>query len=285
MSANKSSFRDHLVICGWKPEMESIVREILYPFRSSRRSVTPQIVLITKSAQAKKGLERVHVVEGDFLQEEVLVKACIGSASSAMILGEDLGLETTATEVDANTVMAALAIRRLSPGIYLVAELLDLDFENYLRMAHVDEIIYSAECARIVFANATSSPGLSHVIHELLSPSLGCDLEAVPIPNDFIGKSFRELRQYFETICEDRMICIGILENTRNLKDLKRSALIDAQKSPEIRTILKNLGKVKELETNRPYICPGDRHLVKENSLAIVISSPNTANAEVSGSG
>ena len=170
--------------------------------------------------------------------------------------------------------MGAMAIKKLAPKIYLVAELLDLEFYNYLQMAKADEIVFSREYSRILLANAATNAGIAHVIYELLDAHSDCNLVTLSIEASFVGKKFRDLSEYFKKHpSHPRSLCIGLLENTDNLKELKERALSEAQKNPEMKNVLKNLSYIKNIECNRPKLNPGKDYLIPPNSMAIVIAN------------
>ena len=68
----------------------------------------------------------------------------------------------------------------------------------------------------------------------------------VNLPDSYIGISFKNAFDYYSK--EKNSILIGLLENTGNFYARKREALSEAQKTPDISTLVGNLQKVKELK-------------------------------------
>jgi len=220
--------------------------------------------------KADPALAGVHVIQDDHFSERALIRANVQKASKVIVAADWANKNESVTETDAKTVMAAMTIEKLAPHVYLIAELLDPNFAIYLKMANVDEVIYTREYSRILLANAVSTAGIAHVIFDLLNLDSTSELKTTPFPAEYVGKDFGQLCRYFEGL-PTRNICIGVLENTGNIHVLKRQALSEAQKSPEMRVVLKNLTVVKGIECNLPKLNPGENYIIKPNSMAIVV--------------
>ena len=188
--------------------------------------------------------------------------------SSILILSDESEV-ISPTEADSRTVIAAMTLSKLVRSVPICAELLDKKFEPYLQNAHVDEIIYSSEYSRALIANASASTGIAKVLNVLLDAQNPIVLCTKSIPPDYVGKPFKELREHFASI--QQSIVLGILENIGNFFDRKREALKEAQKTPDISKLVKNLAIVKEMENNRPYLNPPEDYIVPENAQVILI--------------
>jgi len=267
------TLQNHFVICGWRKELDRVVEGIL--------AVNPEyhvedIVLINnvghevmQSVLNKPELKGLRYINGDYIEEETLRRASIEKAARVIVLA-DFSRDYSQQEVDSRTVMAVLTIESLTKRVYVAAELLDEKFEKYLKLAHCDEIILSREYSKMILANASAASGVSHVLEELLSPAYGRGLEIKEIPEEFIGRSFGRLGDYFNL--KFGSICIGVLENTGNFYSRKKEALNEAQMTPDISKLVENLRSVKQLVPNHPVINPGRSYVVKKNSRAIVIA-------------
>lgn len=268
-----SKFRNHFVICGWKKSMEKVLCDILQLSTGLKpenivliANITPEAIELFK--QQNPNLSGVNFLRGEHYNENMLLKANVKTARKILILSDE-SEAISATEADSRTVIAAMTLSKLVKSVPVCAELLDKKFETYLQNAHVDEIIYSNEYSRALLANASAATGIAKVLNILLdahSPDILCTRE---IPENFVGKTFKELRNYFEDI--HHAIVLGILENIGNFYDRKREALKEAQKTPDISKLVKNLAQVKEMENNRPFLNPPEDYKVPENAHAILI--------------
>ena len=269
--ADQKKIKKHFVICGWKNEMVSVLEDIL---RINPHFSDEDIVVVSTVEQAKMeslrsnpNLQNVRFVRGDYVDENVLLRANIKKAARTLVLA-DTSSQASDQEVDARTVMTVLTIKTLSRDIYTCAELIDSKFKRYLENVHCDEIILSREHNRILLANATAASGIAHIVQELLDVG-GGRLITKDFPVRYVGDSFANLSRYFME--GEKGILIGLLENIGNIYERKREALHEAQKTPDISRLVANLQEVKELRGNLPVFNPGPDYRVKSYSRAILI--------------
>jgi voltage-gated potassium channel len=269
--ADQKKMKKHFVICGWKNEMVSVLEDILCinPHLSDE-----DIVVVSTVEQAKMenlrsnpNLQNVRFVRGDYVDENVLLRANIKKAERVLVLA-DKSSQASDQEVDARTVMTVLTIKTISKDIYTCVELIDSKFKRYLENVHCDEIILSREHNRILLANATAASGIAHIVQDLLNVG-GGRLITKNFPDRFVGDSFANLSSYFME--GESGILIGLLENTGNIFQRKREALHEAQKTPDISRLVANLQEVKELRGNLPVFNPGPDYRIKSYSRAILI--------------
>ncbi|MBF0360873.1 MAG: NAD-binding protein [Oligoflexia bacterium] len=259
------------VICGWKKDMASLIKNII--------SITPNlqtedIVIITDVAEEEINrfknqteLSKINFIQGAYHNETSLRSVNLLDSRKIMILADCLGNET---EVDAKTVMTVITAKAIAPNAYVCAEILNKNYENYLKLVNCDEIILSKEYSRALVANAASSAGVAHIIQDLLNPHSGSFLITKEIPEEFIGAQFIKLHEYYDNNTTD--ILIGILENTGTIFDMKKLAIKEAQKMADMSKLVDNLHKIKKLEGNKPHLNPPNDYVIQRNSLAVFIS-------------
>jgi len=264
---------DHFVICGWKREMNYVVREILanHPTLDST-----MIVLVNKASHEDIDTLRndplvkgFHYVHGDFIEERDLVRAGVRTASRVLVLSDYL-TEGNLQQIDSKTVMAVMTIKTLNKSAYVCAEILDTKFEKYLQISHCDEILLSRQFSRSMLAFASVGVGMSHIVRALLTRENGALLSTVALPPDFVGKKYADICGWVAG--ETGGVCIGLLENTGNILTRKKEALREVQKNPNIAEIITELKTVKTLTANDPIINPPAAYEIRKNSLAIVIA-------------
>jgi voltage-gated potassium channel len=271
--ADQKKVKKHFVICGWKNEMVSVLEDILRvnPDLSDEDIVVVSTVepVEVENLRSSPSLQNIRFVRGDYVEENVLLRANIKQAAKVLVLA-DSSTQASDQEVDARTVMSVLTIKTISKDIYTCVELIDAKFKRYLENVHCDEIILSREYNRILLANATAASGIAHIIQDLLDVE-GSRLVTKNFPAQFVGDTFANLSKYFMEA--ENTILIGILENTGNIFQRKREALQEAQKTPDISRLVSNLQEVKELRGNLPVFNPGPDYEVKSFSKAILIQA------------
>ena len=266
----------HLVVLGWKADMPLLVQGLLsaLPDRSPKALVLVNQAGELANEDLRTRFPGLHYVHGDAIDPLVLQRSGVLHARKVLVLADETGGRTD-QETDARTVMTVMNIENLSPEVYICAEVLDRKHVEFLRLAHCDEIILSREYGRFMLVSASASAGISQVLHDLLGSGDQPGLATLPVPQAFVGRSFRELSAHVKK--EDGRMVIGLLENTGRPLSIKRDALRSAQKTENVATLLDNLRAVKSLVSNRPVLNPPDDYPVPGHALAIVIGGGRAA--------
>lgn len=264
------NLKGHFLLCGWRSGFEKILDNII----NTNPEITPDLIVLINDAPSEKienllDLERfkeIHYVSGDFADENVLKRANIQTAERALIIS-DHSKEYSDLEIDSRTVLAVISMSNINPGMYIAAELIDSKFEKHLRMAHCDEIILTTDYEHNLLASASGGMGYSNVMRALISDDADSGILIEDIPSQFFGKSYSEYRKSLSY----PKILIGLLLNTGNFHQHRKDALREAQRNPDIKTVVGNLNKVKTLKSNQPVLTPPDDYIIMRNTKAIFV--------------
>ena len=262
------NLKGHFLLCGWRSGFEKILDNII----NTNPEITPDLIVLINDAPSEKienllDLERfkeIHYVSGDFADENVLKRANIQTAERALIIS-DHSKEYSDLEIDSRTVLAVISMSNINPGMYIAAELIDSKFEKHLRMAHCDEIILTTDYEHNLLASAFGGMGYSNVMRALISDDADSGILIEDIPSQFFGKSYSEYRKSLSY----PKILIGLLLNTGKFHQRRKDALREAQRNPDIKTVVGNLNKVKTLKSNQPVLTPPDDYIIMRNTKAI----------------
>ena len=264
------NLKGHFLLCGWRSGFEKILDNII----NTNPEITPDLIVLINDAPSEKienllDLERfkeIHYVSGDFADENVLKRANIQTAERALIIS-DHSKKYSDLEIDSRTVLAVISMSNINPGMYIAAELIDSKFEKHLRMAHCDEIILTTDYEHNLLASASGGMGYSNVMRALISDDADSGILIEDIPSQFFGKSYSEYRKSLSY----PKILIGLLLNTGNFHQRRKDALREAQRNPDIKTVVGNLNKVKTLKSNQPVLTPPDDYIIMRNTKAIFV--------------
>lgn len=266
---------NHFVICGWKIDFIGLLKQILNINTDLEpedivliNNENPEVMQIILNDPELKGINYIH---GDYFDENILKKASIQTAGQLLVLADDTG-RYSQSEIDSKNVMTVLIAKSLNKEIYTSVEIFDTKFENSLRKAYCDEIILSKYTTHLLISQASLKKGFSQVFDKLINPSRGSQLRSEPIGDKFIGKTYKEI---FDEYIKKNLLPIGIIENAGNVFLRKKKALKEAQKTPNMEKLVKNLKKIKTLRANDPYFNPPFDYIIKEDS-AILYISKNT---------
>lgn len=264
----------HFVLCGWRPGFEKILETVLV----SNTEITPDMIVLVNEAPVEQmealrddiRFKEVHYVAGDFTDESTLKRAYIETAARAMVIS-DQSKKYSELETDSRTVLAVLTMENLNRGIYVVAELKSAKFEKHLRMAHCDEIILTQDYEYSLLATASSGAGYSNVIKSLISDDADSGILIFDIGKEMIGKTYAELRKAELANKKEKGVLVGLLLNSGNFHQRRKEALREAQKNPDINTVISNLQKVKLLKSNEPVLAPKGDFIIPKNAKAIFV--------------
>lgn len=275
-----TSLNDHLIVCGYKDDIDMLLMHIL---EFNEDMDASQIVLIghfsdeiVQGLRATPELKSIQIIFGDYTQEAFLNQARPDKARKILILADRAPLPNgqipSVKEVDARTLMAAMTLSKIARETLVSAEILDPKMEPYMKMAHVSEIIYSREYNRLLLANVSSSHGIAHVLFDLLDPQTPTILTSRDIDEAFVGKKYLEFKLDYEKRYPNVMV-LGVLENTGNRHKVKELALKEAQKTANMEQLVHNLKAVKKMELNSPLFSPGADYVVKSGSSVIILET------------
>ena len=196
----KISKENHLIICGWSPNILSLINGFL------DSQTNNDIIMINDESQDKidsimSGLNKKNVqfVRGDYSLDSILIKANTTKAKYVLILND------SSHNRDEKVILTTLTIKKISPGIRVIAQINDKNKIPFLRRANVDAILSSDDYNLFMSLSHVLEPGSAQAISLLMSEDSNNSLKSEEIPDEFIGKTFSELHKYyfdkFETIC------------------------------------------------------------------------------------
>ena len=210
-------FKDHIVLCGWNNNAEETVEGLIRTVPGKKLHLVLVNELFEEEVESLKFKFQDHefrFLRGDFTREDVLARANIAQARSAILLADTSG-QHSLEQADERTILATLAIKSMAPEVKTCAELLNPENKQHLRRANVDEIVVRGEHIGNLLAGAATSPGLPRVISSLLSPEEENNLWKVEVPSRFVGRPVAELSAYFKK--EHQAILIALLSERKGL--------------------------------------------------------------------
>jgi voltage-gated potassium channel len=260
----------HFLVCGWKPGMNQLLKDIL---KLHDRNSNFLVLVNNADPHEVNDLKQdpilrdFHYFSGDYSNTEVLRNACGDHAEKVLILADELSGKST-EEIDFQSVLTAIALKRLKPEIYTIVEIVHPKFQHYLRNVEVEEIILNRYNARALICSIALMAGLNNVFRKFFSLEFGL-LKLHEINDIFIGKPYQEIKE-----SADQVIVLGLLENTGNLRQRKYEKMSQIQKTVTIEKAINGLIEIKAMESNVPVFHPAPNYIIKENSSLIVLNTP-----------
>ncbi|MFD2705396.1 potassium channel family protein [Salibacterium lacus] len=181
-----SSFCGHYIIANWNERSRQFIEQIqrAYPNRS--------VLLIDDQLVESPfhNSRRLQFIKGSPTLQSVLRHANIRQARALVITS---GLEGTEQQADAQTILTLLTAKHYSGDIYTAAEILTSDQLPNARHAGADEIIASNMISSLLMTESLEQQGIAETITLLLDVEASPYLRSIPCPEEWIGKTFKEI--------------------------------------------------------------------------------------------
>lgn len=213
----KVKLKNHILICGWNHNIFNILKTFVNAATTNEK----EIVMVNDEDEAQFtnlklcfcGIS-MSFVRGRYSDEQVLHRASIDTAKAAIILG-DYGNPNS----DQDVILATLTMKSIVPTMRVCVEILNAENIIHIKRARADEIIVTGVHSGFLLANAAIAPGLPRVIEQLIMAESKKKLVKEDIPHRFIGRTFKELFDFFR---EQGSLLIGTItaESSFKLSDL-----------------------------------------------------------------
>lgn len=195
------NLKNHIIICGWKNDIKSLVLDIL---RKNKKLPIDQIVIVTNEdvdkIQALRDdpeLKGLNILKGDYTLEQTLNNISAKYASKVLIIGENQE-SLDAELVDSRVFVTALMFRNINSRCHICAEIKTERYKNYLEAQNCAEVIYTDEYTRYILSTSTNYSGISKVLSSFLDNGDGKSVQIEKIKENFIGKPFIDLFNWYK---------------------------------------------------------------------------------------
>ena len=203
---------DHVVVCGWNHSARTVLTELFGPGTPPDRCV----VVVTEGEipdgevpASKVRPEHLYFHIGDYTRESVLEAVGIREADSVILMADDL-VNRSNQDCDARTVLAALTLERMAPGIYTVAELHSRQSEPFLRQWGVEDVVVADWYSGMILGSVQRNQGLVKVLDDILTQSHGNAFQTRVLPEHWHGRTVEDL--HHELYVTHRSILVSIEE-------------------------------------------------------------------------
>ncbi len=229
---------DHIIIVNFTQQEEilALVREL----RSDESTGKKEICLIDERLpQIPPQFVDLGVsfVKGNPTDEDVLRRACLDTASHAIILSRD----RHDPHADDQNLVTVMVIEKIHPAVFSVVEVIDPRKTHQFELAGADSAVCVNEFAVNLIIQELQDPGVKAVVDDLTSNTEGEQLYIVPIER-MKDWRYRELAAWGQ---ERRTLVIGLMTDGRPrlncapdelVRDTDRAIVIASVRPQNIRT-------------------------------------------------
>ena len=179
---------DHIIICGWNDDVLTIVETLI-------ASTNKMILIIAENLNVNIQNSRVCLLQSNPSNKHTLEKGRIDRAFSVIILSETID-GRTAQDIDAKSILVALAVNICNPNIHITLELQDKSNSEHAKNAGVNDFITPTAYQGSLLAQSASSPGVAELFSELLT-NPNTYVQRTIVSESFIGNTYLSLVQHF----------------------------------------------------------------------------------------
>jgi len=212
----KLNLTDHLILCGWNPNGERLLKSIQKLSKGEKKDVVLINELNEEEISRLKNrfnTLKIHFISGDFTQEEILEKASINDVDTVIVIPNTTGSEVAT--YDEKTIFATLTIKSINPVIRVVAVLLDRENLTHIKRANADEVVVGDDFSTHIIASHVTDPGIPQIANKLMDSNSAFRFKRVAIPSDYFGQSYDDLFNHFRQ--KDGSVLIGVYSEDENL--------------------------------------------------------------------
>lgn len=264
-----------LMFCGWRDLLPEMIDFILSESEEHQISWEQITIVADTSVQQRdifnehfKENPKVKLVQGDFTNRQTLIHAGIKKMNRVIVLAE-LDSNRSFQEIDARSVLTAMALGELNKYAYKVVEILDHKYEKTLQYSEIEEIIPADYFSRTLLAIGFHGKGVSNIFHTMVNMNNSC-FKLIKIDDRYTGSSFSS---FLSKIHTPQQMVLGLIEETGNIFVRKSHAIHKAQFEPAIKNSVSELKKVKDISANKVVLAPLGTYEIKSNSRLILIES------------
>jgi voltage-gated potassium channel len=190
--------RNHIVIIIWNKKAQAAVKELI--------SCGPEleIVIIDENERLPYDHKQVHYVSGDPTADDVLLRAGLGAARSAIIFADEKIDDYLL--IDGKTLLIASSIERLAPHVHTTAEIMSEKHVKNFHHVKVNDFILSHDAVSNLAVRSALNEGSIELYMQLISRQYGEDIYEVsrkPQWNTY-NDAFQALLKLGATLIADR---------------------------------------------------------------------------------
>ncbi len=200
----KVKSRGHYVVCGWNQHGSYALDRL----KSELAPLHTPIVLLCNLEATPYEDDYVFFVRGSAISERDLKRANIGEAAAAILLSDETRGGECA-DADSRTVLAALSIRALNPGIKMTAEIMEPENMHHLELAGVGEILDANVISGNLLAQSAVHYGLIGLVTELITRKAGEKVYRMKVTEQIAGMTREQLVDHLKNEYQARPMAVS----------------------------------------------------------------------------
>lgn len=206
--------RGHYLVCGWNQRALYLMERLKSELEPSK---TPVVLLCDLEVNPCED-EYAFFVRGSAANESDLKRANAEKAEAAVLLADESN-GGDERDLDARTVLAALNIRSLNPGIKMTAEIMEPGNKHHLELAGVGEIYDANMIGGNLLAQSAVHYGAIGMVAEIVTKKTGENVYRIEVTEQMAGMTREQLARYLESELSARLMAVSQKDQMRLFSD------------------------------------------------------------------
>jgi voltage-gated potassium channel len=215
-------FSDHIVVCGWNGRGSYVMSRL----REELKDTKIPLVLLCDLEDKPVDDDDIYFFRGSPVNEADLKRVQIGDARAIVLLADE-SKGGSEGDIDARTVLAALATRSLNSDIKMTAEVLEPGNKHHLELAGAGEILDSNMMLGNMIARSALHHGLINTISALVTRESKEQMASIPVSKEMEGMSQEEAAIYLKEKFNAKLLMVTSGERARPIDPAYRLAGTD----------------------------------------------------------
>ncbi len=184
----KTALSNHYLVCGWNSRGRYVLERLI---KAAGGDQVPVAVLCDLEATPFEH-DMVFFYGGSPVSEKDLQRVNVDKTRAIVILADEAGGGRPG-DIDARTVLCALAIKSLNKEAKITAEVLEPQNTEHLERAGVGEILDYNLTAGSLLGQSAIRYGLLELIKTLSTKESSTRVYQIPVEGDMVGKDYGEV--------------------------------------------------------------------------------------------
>lgn len=182
--------KDHILVCGWNSRGPYVLGRL----REELKGKLARTVLLADIEEDPVDDGYTYFLRGDPTSGDDLRRANADGARAALLLADE-SKGGSEGDIDARTVLTALNLRELNPGVKITAEALQPENIRHLELAGVEEILDTNSFLGNLLARSALHYGLISATSDLITREAGLNTYDIPAGEEALGKTRAEVER------------------------------------------------------------------------------------------
>jgi voltage-gated potassium channel len=206
--------QDHFLVCGWNQRALYALERLKSELEPSK---TPVVLLCDLEVNPCED-DYTFFIRGSVANEGDLKRANVEKAEAVILLADE-SKGGDEGDIDARTVLAALNIRSLNPGIKMTAEILQPGNKHHLELAGVGEIYDANMMGGNLLAQSAVHYGVIGVVAEIVTKKTEERVYKLKATEQMATMTVEQLVRYLESELGARLMAVSQEDQMRLLSD------------------------------------------------------------------